>query len=159
MITNQKMQALVTQLAQLKSEQNIMAALEIYHPKIELITPSLNVRGVGHHEARQQLEIFFNVFPDYGVTLEEHAFNENLMLATGQVTVTPTLAPSVSKKIFPTVTVPVFIEFHFSADKICKEVFHFDIEHIFKKSGLRKQDLHLNNQYFINAKKKQATHA
>ncbi len=159
MITHTKMQALVNELARVKSEQNITAALDIYHPQVELITPSLNARGVGSQQARQQLEVFFNVFPDYAVTLSQHAFNDNLMLATGQVTVTPTLSPPLSKKTFPTVTVPVFIEFHFKDEKICKEVFHLEIEHIFKKSGLTNQDLYMNNQQFINAKRAQASHA
>ena len=153
MITYTDMQALVAKLAQAKNQQNITAALEIYHPQIELITPSLNVQGVGQYQARQQLEVFFNVFPDYAVTLEQHAFNENLMLATGQVTLTPTLSRLFSEKTFPTVTVPVFIEFYFKDEKIIKEVFHLDIEHIFKKSGLTKQDLYMNSQQFINAKK------
>lgn len=159
MIRHAKMYALVNQLADVKSRQDINGALDIYHPQVQLITPSLNAQSVGAEQARQQLEIFFNVFPDYSVTLHEHAFNDNLMLATGEVTLTPTLTPPISQKQFPTVTVPVFIEFHFKDEKIVKEVFNLDIEHIFKKSGLTAQELYINNQQFINAKKAQASHA
>ena len=149
----------VTALAQAKNQQDIESSLGIYHQDAELITPSLNAHGIGAAQVRQQLELFFNVFPDYKVTLEQHAFNGNLLLATGQVTVTPTLSPAISNKPLPTVTVPVFIEFHFKDGKITKEVFHLDIEHIYKKSGLTKQSLYMNNQLFINTKKAGLHHA
>lgn len=93
----------VTALAHAKSRQNIEASLGIYHEDVELITPSLNAHGVGAARVRQQLEVFFNTFPDYQVTLEQHAFNDNLLLAMGQVTVTPTLSYAISHQPLPTV--------------------------------------------------------
>jgi len=39
------MLSLVTKLAKVKSEQNILAALAIYHPEIELASPSFNAIG------------------------------------------------------------------------------------------------------------------
>ncbi len=159
MISQKQMFALVTQLAQAKNQQDIETSLKIYHPQVELITPSLNAKGVGCEKARQQLELFFNVFPDYTVRLDQHAFNDNLMLAFGSVSLTPTIAPPITQKQFEKVTVPVFIEFHFKDGKISKEVFNLDYGHIFKKSGLTKQELYMANQLFINSKKAQSAHA
>ena len=159
MISQSKMLTLVTDLALAKSQQDIETALDIYHPQVELITPSLNAKGMGTEQARQQLELFFNVFPDYTVSLDQHAFNDNLMLAFGTVSVTPTIAPAITQKQFEKVIVPVFIEFHFKDGKISKEVFNLDYGHIFKKSGLTKQELYMANQLFINSKKAQSAHA
>lgn len=156
MISHKQMFALATELTQAKNQQDIETSLEIYHQQVELITPSLNAKGIGCEKARQQLELFFNVFPDYEVSLDQHAFNDNLMLAFGTVSVTPTIAPSITQQQFEKISVPVFIEFHFKDNKISKEVFNLDYEQVFKKSGLSKQELYMTNQLFINSKKAKA---
>jgi len=151
----ERMLALVSQLAEVKSEQNILAALSIYHEDIELISPSFQSSAKGSVEVQKQLEIFFSLFPDYSVALEQYAVNKQLMLATGQVS----LSANIPGKKCPTITLPVFIEFHFQADRIIKEVFYLDAGLICEKSGITPEDLQQASSKFIAWKKQVPTYA
>ncbi len=132
-----KMLSLVSDLANVKSEQNILAALAIYHPEIELLSPSFNAHAKGSEEVKQQLNVFFSLFPDYDVTLDQHAINGNVMLATGQAWITLTIP----EKKCPRIQMPVFIEFHFHEDRISKEIFFLDAGMVCKKSGVTPKEL------------------
>jgi len=137
MSNEEKMLSLVSELAKVKSEQNILAALAIYHPEVELVSPSFNARAKGSEEVEQQLNVFFSLFPDYEVSLEQHAINGNVMLATGQAWVTL----NIPEKNCPRIQLPVFIEFHFHEDKISKEVFFLDAGMVCKKSEVTPEEL------------------
>jgi ketosteroid isomerase-like protein len=129
--------ALATELARVKSEQNVAAALDIYHPEVELISPSFNAQAKGRKEVEQQLQLFFGLFPDYSVSLEQHAVNGNVLLATGQVSVTL----NAQDQVCPRIQVPVFIEFHIRDERIAKEVFYLDAGLVCKKSGVSAEEL------------------
>ncbi len=136
-MTNQDQKyALVTELARAKSEQNIEAATAIYHPNAEMSAPSFGSVAKGSTEIAQQLSVFFSLFPDYEIVLEQYAINENVMLATGQASITLTG----SAKTCPRIQVPVFIEFHFHENRISKEVFYLDAGLICRKSGVNPEE-------------------
>jgi len=151
----ERMLALVSRLAEVKSEQNILAALAIYHEDIELISPSFKSSAKGSIEAQQQLEIFFSLFPDYKVSLDQYAVNKQLMLATGQVS----LSANIPGKKCPSIILPVFIEFHFQAERIIKEVFHLDAGLICEQSGIKPDDLQQAISKFISWKQQVPTYA
>jgi len=132
-----EMLALVASLAKAKSKQNILEALDVYHPEAVMEAPGLGGLAKGHSEINQQLEVFFRLLPDYRVELETHAFKDEVMLATGKVIA----SLNVLGKDCPSVSVPVFFEFHFSQEKISREIFHFDAGVFSRKSGVKIEDL------------------
>lgn len=144
MINESKMLSLVSELAKVKSEQNILAALAIYHPEIEMVSPSFNAFATGSDEVEQQLNVFFCLFPDYEVSIEQQAVNKNVLLATGQVWMTP----NIPGKECPRIQLPVFIEFHFREYRISKEVFYLDAGLVCKKAGIIPEDLAVATRTF-----------
>jgi len=149
------MQAIVARLAQVKSEQNIPAALDIYHPNAELISPSFQSTAEGSKQIQQQLEIFFRLFPDYEVSLDQQAINGHVMLASGQVRLTP----QIPDKVCPQIQLGVFIEFHFHQERISREIFHLDAGLICKKSAISIEELNRATQCIITQLKKEAHYA
>jgi len=137
MINESKMLSLVSDLARVKSGQNVVAALGIYHPDIEMVSPSFNAVATGSEQVAQQLKVFFSLFPDYEVAIEQQAINGSVLLATGQVFITP----NIPGKTCPRIQLPVFIEFHFRDNKISKEVFYLDAGMVCKKAGITVDDL------------------
>jgi len=137
MINESKMLSLVSDLARVKSRQNVVAALGIYHPDIEMVSPSFNAVATGSEQVAQQLKVFFSLFPDYEVAIEQQAINGNVLLATGQVYITP----NIPGKTCPRIQLPVFIEFHFRDNKISKEVFYLDAGMVCKKAGITVEEL------------------
>lgn len=137
MITEAEMLALASELAGVKSRQDIAAALAIYHPDIELVSPSFESISQGAAEVQRSLQVFFTLFPDYRVSLVEHACKGAMMLATGQVSVTPQI-PGHS---CPRVTVPVFLELHFEDKRIVKETFFLDAGLVCKRAGITPEQL------------------
>ncbi len=137
MINESKMSSLVSDLARVKSGQNVVAALDIYHPDIEMLSPSFNAVATGSEQVAQQLKVFFSLFPDYEVAIEQQAISGNVLLATGQVYITP----NIPGKTCPRIKLPVFIEFHFRDNKISKEVFYLDAGLVCKKAGITADDL------------------
>lgn len=132
-----QMHELATDLAAAKSQQDIPAALEIYHPDIELIVPGSDSYTKGRAEVGIQLNMFFKIFPDYTAVLDQYAFNETVMLATGQVCLTP----YIPGKDCPRIQLPVFFEFGIRDNKISKEVFVLDVGMLCKKAGILPKEL------------------
>ena len=128
---------IVTDLATVKSQQDIAAALEIYHPEVELIVPGSDSYAKGRDEVGIQLEMFFKIFPDYTASLNQHAFNETVMLATGQICLTP----HIPGKDCPRIQLPAFFEFEIRDNKISKEVFVLDMGMVCKKAGILPMEL------------------
>lgn len=56
-----------------KSQQDIGAALAVCTPDFVLETPAFGLEATGQDEAASQLSVFFEVFPDYAVTLDGFA--------------------------------------------------------------------------------------
>ena len=137
MITEAEMLALAGELARVKSQQNIAAALAIYHPDIELASPSFESISRGTAEAKKALQVFFALFPDYHVTLADYACKGQMMLATGEVSVTP----QIPAQPCPRVTVPVFLELHFEGKRIVKETFFLDAGLVCKRAGITPEQL------------------
>ena len=137
MNTEAEMLSLVASLAKAKSEQNIAEALEVYHPEAVMEAPGLGGLAKGHNEINQQLRVFFRLLPDYRVELQTHAFNGEIMLATGKVIA----SLNVLEKEGPSIVVPAFFEFHFLDQKISREVFHLDAGILSRKSGVKIEDL------------------
>lgn len=135
MMTEAKMLALTKELARVKSRQDIAAALAIYHPDIELISPGFESTCRGQMEVKKGLLFFFALLPDYQVTLLSHACNGPMMLAVGEVSLTPRIPDHPC----PRVSIPVFIEFHFNEERISKEIFGLDIGLICKKAAITPQ--------------------
>ncbi len=150
-----KMKALVSELTRVKSEQNVLAALAIYHPEVELISPSFGATAVGSEEVHKQLELFFLMFPDYHVTLEHYAINGPLMLATATVT----LSAHIPGKTTPQITLPVFLEFHFRDNRISKEVFHLDAGLVCSRSGISVAELKETINTYLTVKNGEESHA
>jgi len=126
------MYELVSELARVKSRQDTLAALDIYHPDIELIAPGSDSQARGRIEVGRQLELFFKIFPDYRACLKQYAFNETVMLSSAQVSLTPNMPG----KRCPRIELPVFFEFEFRDNKISKEVFNLDIGMLCRKAGI-----------------------
>ena len=137
MITEAQMLALSSELARVKSRQNVEAALAIYHPDIELVSPSFESVSRGVVEAEKNLRVFFALFPDYHVTLADYACKGPLLLATGEVSVTPRIPGHPC----PRVTVPVFLELWFEDERIIKETFFLDVRLICKRAGITPEQL------------------
>lgn len=137
MKNEEEMVELVADLAIAKNQQNITAALEIYHPEIELVVPGSDSYAKGRAEVGIQLEIFFKIFPDYTASVDQYAFNKTMMLATGQVCLTP----DISRKKCPRIQLPVFFEFEFRDNKISREVFVLDMGMVCKKAGIPPMDM------------------
>ena len=149
------MKALVAHLAQVKSEQNIPAALNIYHKNVEIVSPSFQSTAKGSKQVQQQLEVFFRLFPDYEVSIDQQAINGHVMLASGQVRLTPKIPDKVCRQI----QLGVFIEFHFHQERISREVFHLDAGLICKKSAITIEELNRATQCIITQLKKEAHYA
>lgn len=135
MLTETEMLAITTELARVKSRGDSVAALAIYHPEIELASPGFASVSRGRAEVGRSLAVFFALFPDYRVTLTNHACRGDMMLATAEVSFTPAI-PGVS---CPHLTVPVFIEFHFRDGLISREVFGLEMSVVCQRAGITEQ--------------------
>ncbi len=138
--------AIVNELAKAKSQQDIPAALAIYHTNAEMIAPSFNSSAKGTAEIERQLRVFFGLFPDYEVSLDQHAINGNILLGTGQVSLTL----NIPEKTCPRITLPVFIEFHLEQSRVAKEVFSLDTGMICRQSGVSPQELIQASKALLN---------
>ncbi len=132
-----KMYGLVVELTRVKGQQDTAAALDIYHPDIELIAPGSASYGKGRVEVGQQLDLFFKIFPDYSASINQYAFNDTVMLATGVVSLTPNMPGGNCSRI----ELPAFFEFEFRDNKISKEVFALDIGMVCMKAGITPAEL------------------
>lgn len=150
-----KMKELVNELARVKSEQNVLAALAIYHPEAELVSPSFEATAVGSEEVHKQLGLFFLMFPDYQVALEHYAINGSIMLATATVM----LSANIPGKTTPQIELPVFLEFHFKENRISKEVFHLDAGLICSRSGISEAEFKETINTYLTVKNMEVSYA
>ncbi|GEC57151.1 putative ester cyclase [Bradyrhizobium japonicum] len=125
--TIDEMKRIVSELARVKSEQDIEAALAIYHPEGILQSPPMGARSRGADELRRSLEIFFKFAPDYSVQLTGQAADGDTLCSWGTISFTPAYTFRGEKPNGARVTTPVFILFRFKDRKIVWESFHFDL--------------------------------
>ena len=116
------MKACVQALALAKSRQDIPAALNIYHQDATLVTIGLNAQARGRTAIENQLALFFTLFPDYQIDITQIACNENWLLATGIVQLTP----FISGQTHNTIRQPVALGFQFKDSLIYHEDFYLD---------------------------------
>ncbi len=131
-----EMQAIATALAVAKSRQDIDEAMRIYHPGIVLETPPFQAVGRGTDEVRSQLDLFFQIFPDYEVVLENSAFAGEEMIGWGRIRVTLTGEFAGHKANGKRAEVPVFIVFRFRDGRCDYESFNFDLASLCRQCGV-----------------------
>lgn len=126
------MKKCVDHLANLKCEQDVLGALAIYHPDARLISVGLDIEARGSVAIEQQLRIFFSLFPDYRVELNQVACNDHSLLATGRVRLTPTIPGRTCQAIQQ----PCAFAFTFKDGKIFEETFFLDFGQVCQKSNI-----------------------
>ncbi|MFB6451273.1 ester cyclase [Bradyrhizobium tunisiense] len=131
-----EMKQIVSELARVKSEQDIEAALAIYHPEGVLQSPPMGARSQGADELRRGLEIFFKFAPDYSVQLTGQAADGDTLCSWGTISFTPAYTFRGDKPNAACVTTPVFILFRFKDRKIVWESFHFDLADVARQAGV-----------------------
>jgi hypothetical protein len=135
-MTQEQKLALVAQLARVKSQGDVEAALAIYHPEVELSWPSLGSMARGTEAVRQGLETFFRVFPDYRISLTSSCMAGEVLMADAQATLTPHVGAGAGR----TVSLPVQLEFHFSQERVRKEVFELNRDQLLALAGISLPD-------------------
>ena len=132
MSNHQEMQKIVCDLAARKSRQDLKGALDIYHADAELVSPSFQSIAKGHIEIEEELRLFFGVFPDYQVSLEQIATNDQVLLARGSVS----MSLSLPNKMTSSICLPTYLEFELKDGRISREVFALDAGLLFRQAGV-----------------------
>ena len=135
-MNSDRMFELAQALALAKSRQDIPATLKVLHPEMLLENPAFGTSARGLAENEKVLGRFFAAFPDYNVTLESHAANEDTLVCWGHVRMTMTgdrfgVVPNGRRA-----ELPVFIQFAFKDDLIVHERFFFDLSELCAQSGV-----------------------
>lgn len=123
-------------LAVAKNRQDVGAAMRFLHPDMVLETPAFGTVARGHAENEKALTRFFGSFPDYDVSLDGHAGDENTLVCWGTVRMTMTgdrfgVAPNGRRA-----ELPVFILFSFKDGLVAGERFFFDLSVLCAQSGV-----------------------
>lgn len=132
----QRMKAIVSELAAVKSRQDLEGALAIYHPEGVLLSPPLGSRAQGRAELRNSLTAFFRFAPDYSVDLHGQAADGDALCAWGEIRFTPAYSFRGDKPNGKPSRTPVFILFRFRDDQVFWESFHFDLADVARQVGL-----------------------
>lgn len=131
-----RMFELAQTLADAKSRQDVPEALKLFHEKMVLEAPAFGSVARGLADNERALKGFFESFPDYQVTLEGHASNDDTLICWGKVRMTMTgdrfgVVPNGRRA-----ELPVFIQFGFCEDLIAEEKFVFDLSALCAQSGV-----------------------
>ena len=140
-LSRERMQALVEGYARAKSRADVPAALSYCHENFELETIPFRLTARGSAEARDQLGVFFQAFPDYAVRLDAIAFSEDALACWGQATMSmrgPMLGiPATGRAA----TLDIFCTFTFRDAKIARERFFFDLAELCAGIGIASDEL------------------
>jgi predicted ester cyclase len=128
--------AIVSNLASVKSRQDINAALEIYHRDATLLCPPWQSRAQGRAQVEKSLISFFSLVPDYVVELADHAMAGNTLCSWGTIRMTLSATPRGDTPNGRKVSTPVFILFRFRDGQVIWESFHFDLADVARQSGV-----------------------
>ncbi|KRB93596.1 steroid delta-isomerase [Noviherbaspirillum sp. Root189] len=126
--------SIVSELASVKSRQDIKAALEIYHKDATLLCPPWQSSSHGRAELEKKLVGFFRLVPDYAVELTGYAMAGETLCTWGTIRMTLSTTPRGDKPNGRKVSTPVFILFRFSEGKVIWESFHFDLADVARQS-------------------------
>ena len=132
----ERMKAIVSELAAVKSRQDLEAALQIYHPEAVLLSPPVSSRAQGRGELRNNLATFFRFAPDYAVDLHGQAADGDTLCSWGEIRFTPAYSFRGDQPNGKQIRTPVFILFRFRDDKVAWESFHFDLADVARQVGL-----------------------
>lgn len=128
--------SIVAKLAEVKSQQNISAALSIYHPEGTLLCPPWGSKSQGSEQLRTGLQSFFALAPDYSVNLSGYAMSGETLCAWGEIQFTLTATFRGDTPNGKRVKTPVFILFRFRDHKVAWESFHFDLADVARQSNV-----------------------
>lgn len=131
-----EMRAIATNLATVKSKQDIEGAMQIYHPNAVLEAPSLNSVATGKLELEGQLGLFFALFPDYEAIIEDSAASGDTMVGWGRIRMTLTGEFDGAKPNGKRADLPVFMLFKFEDGRVLYESFNFDFADLCRQSGI-----------------------
>jgi predicted ester cyclase len=135
-VNDDRMFALAQALAAAKSQQDLPAAMRLFHHDMLLVTPAFGTRARGLPENERALARFFASFPDYLVVLRGHASSSDTLICWGEARMTMTgdrfgAVPNGRRAEFP-----VFIQFTFKDGLIASERFFFDLSELCAQSGV-----------------------
>ncbi|QWF76655.1 ester cyclase [Amycolatopsis sp. CA-230715] len=123
-------------LATAKSEQDLPAAMRLFHRDMVLETPAFGTEARGLAENEKALTRFFRSFPDYHVVLTGHAAGENTLVCWGTARLTMTGDRFGVLPRGRTAELPVFVQFSFRENLIAHERFFFDLAELCAQSGV-----------------------
>lgn len=118
--------AIVDRLAQAKSDQDIDAAMKVYHPDAVLESPSLGTCYVGE-QVKDAVAGWFAFAPDYRVEIAGAALDGETLCCWGTISFTPAFTAAGQIPNGNKVSVPVFMLFEFRDERVSWESFHFDV--------------------------------
>jgi predicted ester cyclase len=127
---------LAKELAVAKSRQDVPAALTLLHPEMLLESPPFGTRARGPAANERALTRFFASFPDYDVTLDGHAGNDDTLACWGTARMTMTGDRFGVRPNGRRAELPVFIRFRFADGLIAGERFAFDLSELCAQSGV-----------------------
>jgi hypothetical protein len=131
-----EMSQLAQALAAAKSQQDLSAAMKLFHHDMLLETPAFGTLARGLAENETALARFFASFPDYHVVLEGHASNSDTLICWGKAQMTMTGDRFGAVPNGSCAELPVFIQFAFRDGLIAGERFFFDLSELCAQSGV-----------------------
>jgi ketosteroid isomerase-like protein len=130
------MKAIVAELAEVKSRQDVEAAMRIYHPEGVLACPPLGSIASGADAMRSSVAAFFRFAPDYMVDIAGQAIDGDTLCAWGEIGLTSVLASHDERQGARYARTPVFILFRFRERRVVWESFHFDLADVARQAGV-----------------------
>jgi hypothetical protein len=122
-----RMRAVVLAYGGAKSRADVEAALAVCHESFRIETIPFDVASRDRAETAAQLRLFFDVFPDYAVSLEELTFGEASAGAWGRIRMTmkgDLLGVAATGR---TAELPFFSAYTFRDGLLASERFFFDL--------------------------------
>jgi len=135
-MNSDEMSGLALALAAAKSQQDLPAAMKLFHPDMLLETPAFGTLARGLAENERALTRFFASFPDYHVVLQGHASNSDTLICWGTAQMTMTGDRFGAVPNGKRAELPVFIQFAFRDGLIAGERFFFDLSQLCAQSGV-----------------------
>jgi predicted ester cyclase len=135
-MNSDEMSGLAQALAAAKSQQDLPAAMKLFHPDMLLETPAFGTLARGLAENERALTRFFASFPDYHVVLQGHASNSDTLICWGTAQMTMTGDRFGAVPNGKRAELPVFIQFAFRDGLIAGERFFFDLSQLCAQSGV-----------------------
>jgi predicted ester cyclase len=131
-----EMVALATELAIVKSRQDVPAALRLMHPEMVLEAPAFGTVARGSRANEVALRTFFSSFPDYDIELGGRAADGETLVCWGTARMTMANNRFGVEPNGRRAELPVFLRFVFADRLIAGEYFHFDLAELCAQSGV-----------------------